>query len=174
MSNGGITKISQYLTFKLGDEIFAINVTQVREVLELTSITKVPRAYDFMRGVINVRGSVVPVVDLRLKFGMTRTEQTKDSRIIVIDLKIDDDQITLGAMADSVHEVMDLLPDQIEEPPKIGSRWKTEFINGIGKRNDEFIIILDIDRIFSTDEIGIIQDTEGLEEDRKKEKSAAK
>ena len=163
MSIEGIKETTQFLTFKLGDEIFAINVSQVREILDISSITRVPRAPEFMRGVINVRGSVVPVVDLRLKFGMTKTESTVDSRIVVMELYLDGDQTILGAMADSVHEVMGLDPEQIEEPPSIGSRWKTEFIKGIGKRNDEFIIILDIDRIFNTDELAVVQETAGSE-----------
>lgn len=165
MSVENITETTQYLTFKLGDEVFALDVSQVREVLDVTAITKVPRAPDFMRGVINVRGSVVPVVDMRLKFGMTKTENTVDTRVVVMDLSMDGETTILGALADSVHEVIDLDPEQIEEPPKIGSRWKTEFIKGIGKRNDEFIILLDIDRIFSTDELAIVQDTGKVEAD---------
>ena len=161
MSIESIKETTQFLTFKLGDEIFAIDVAQVREVLDISTITRVPRAPEFMRGVINVRGSVVPVVDLRLKFGMTKTENTVDSRVVVMELSLDGDQTILGAMADSVHEVMDLEPEQIEEPPSIGSRWKTEFIKGIGKRDEEFIILLDIDRIFSTDELAIVQETGG-------------
>jgi purine-binding chemotaxis protein CheW len=160
MTLNDVTEMTQYLTFKLGEEIFALDVAQVREVLDLTPITKVPRAPDFMRGVINVRGSVVPVVDMRLKFGMSKTDNTVDTRVVVMDLSLDGDNTVLGALADSVHEVMDLEPAQIEEPPKIGSRWKSECIKGIGKRDDEFIIILDIDRVFSTDDLAVVQNTD--------------
>lgn len=163
MSVENIAETTQYLTFKLGDELFALDVSQVREVLDVTAITKVPRAPEFMRGVINVRGSVVPVVDMRLKFGMSRTENTIDTRVVVMDLSLDGDTTVLGALADSVHEVMDLEPEQIEEPPRVGSRWKTEFIKGIGKRDEDFIILLDIDRIFSIDELAIVQDTGSVE-----------
>jgi len=156
MGKTGITEAGQYLTFKLGEEIFALNVGQVREVLDLTAITKVPGTPDFMRGVINVRGSVVPVMDLRLKFGLSRTENTLDTRIIVMELSLEGEVVVLGTLADSVNEVIDLEPNQIEPPPKIGMRWRTEFIKGIGKRNDLFIIILDIDRVFSTDELAIL------------------
>ena len=156
MGKTGITEAGQYLTFKLGEEIFALNVGQVREVLDLTTITKVPGTPDFMRGVINVRGSVVPVMDLRLKFGLSRTENTLDTRIIVMELSLDGEVVVLGTLADSVNEVIDLEPNQIEPPPKIGMRWRTEFIKGIGKRNDLFIIILDIDQVFSTDELAIL------------------
>ncbi|QTA88326.1 Chemotaxis protein CheW [Desulfonema magnum] len=159
MENINIIKTSQYLTFKLGDEVFALDVAQVREVLDLTTITKVPRTPDFMRGVINVRGSVVPVVDLRLKFGLSETEGTLDTRIVVMELSLDGEITVIGAIADSVHEVLEIGPDQIEKPPKIGSRWRTEFIKGIGKQDEQFIIILDIERIFSTDELAIVEVT---------------
>lgn len=162
MTESGISATAQYLTFKLEDEVFALDVSQVREVLDLTPITKVPRSPDFMRGVINVRGSVVPVVDLRLKFGLSQAEKTMDTRIVVMEIALDDEMTVIGAIADSVHEVIELEPEYIEKAPKIGSRWRTEFIKGIGKRDDQFIIILDIDRIFSTDELAII-DSEDLE-----------
>ncbi len=153
-----INNIEQYLTFKLGDEMFSLDVAQVREVLDLSPITKVPGAPDFMRGVINVRGSVVPVVDLRTKFGMPEVEYSLNTRIVVLDLALDGEAAILGAIADSVHEVMQLEPGQIENPPKIGSRWRTEFIRGIGKRNGDFVIILDIDKIFSADELNLVEE----------------
>jgi purine-binding chemotaxis protein CheW len=156
MSTQKITETALYLTFKLGDEVFALDVSQVREVLDLTTITKVPRAPEFMRGVINVRGSVVPVVDMRVKFGLPEIDDTPDTRIIVMELALDGEMSTLGALADSVHEVVEMEPGQIEPPPKIGMRWKTEFIRGIGKRNDDFIIILDINRVFSVDELALV------------------
>ena len=104
---------------------------------------------------------------------MTKTESTVDSRIVVMELYLDGDQTILGAMADSVHEVMGLDPEQIEEPPSIGSRWKIEFIKGIGKRDDEFIIILDIDRIFNTDELAVVQETADSEYTEEAPKEAA-
>lgn len=144
------------LTFMLGDEVFALDVSQVREVLDLTTITKVPRAPEFMRGVTNVRGSVVPVVDMRIKFGLPRLEDTSDTRIVVMELSMDGEMAVIGALADSVHEVVEMDPGQVEPPPKIGMRWKTEFIRGIGNRNNEFVIILDIDRVFSVDELAMV------------------
>lgn len=165
MAENTISKAGQYLTFGLGDEIFALDVAQVREVLDMITITKVPRAPTFMRGVINVRGSVVPVVDLRLKFGLSKTETTMDTRIIVMDLFLDGETTIVGALADSVHEVMELDAAHIEPPPKIGMRWRTEFIKGIGKHDGQFIILMDIDRIFSTEELMII-DLEDMNEKR--------
>jgi purine-binding chemotaxis protein CheW len=156
MNDNNGNQAIQYLTFRIGDEVFALDVSQVREVLDFSTITKVPRAPDFMRGVINVRGNVVPVVDLRRKFGLEPTEKTLDTRIVVMELSMDDELTVIGAMADSVHEVLELEAGQIEAPPRIGTRWRTEFIKGIGKRDEQFIIILDIDRVFSTDELAMV------------------
>lgn len=160
MAVEAITQTSQYLTFKLDDEIYALDINQVREVLDFTDVTKVPKMPNFMRGVINLRGGVVPVVDLRLKFGMSKTEKTVDTCIIIMEITLDQDVTLLGAMADSVQEVLTLEPNQIEPAPRIGTRLKTEFIKGMGKKNEEFIIILDIDRVFSAEELITVQETE--------------
>ena len=159
MSVTGITETTQYLTFRLGEEIFALDIAKVREVLDYTNITKVPRTPEFMRGVINLRGNVVPVVDMRLKFGMTKTEQTVNTCIIIVEISVDGDTTVLGALSDSVQEVLDLGPDQIEPAPRIGTRLRTEFIRGMGKRDDHFVIILDIDKIFTADELSLVQET---------------
>jgi len=147
-----ISETAQYITFKLGNEIFAVNVTHVREVLELPQITKVPTAPDYMRGVVNVRGKAIPVVDLRLKFGLPSTRDSVHSRIVVLELELDGEIIVVGGIADSVHEVIELEPGQINPPPHIAMRWRTELIQGMGKRGDEFIIILDINRVFASAE----------------------
>lgn len=160
----GITETCQFLTFKLEDEIYAIDIQQVREVLDFTDVTKVPRMPEFMKGVINLRGGVVPVVDLRLKFEMSPTERTVDTCIIIIELSIDGDQTLIGALADSVQEVLSLDPNQLEPAPKIGTRLRTEFIKGMGKKNEEFIIIVDIDKVFSVDELVTVQDPEDFPE----------
>lgn len=151
-----ITPPAQYLTFKLGDELFAINVTQVREVLDLSEITRVPTAPEYMRGVVNVRGSAIPVVDLRLKFGLPRAADTVNTRIVVLELTLDGEPTVLGGIADSVHEVIELDGTQINPPPSIAMRWRSGFIQGMGKRGDEFIIILDIAAVFSSDELAIV------------------
>jgi len=142
-----------YLTFRLGDELFAIDVGQVREVLEMETITAVPNALEFMRGIINVRGSVVPVVDLRAKFGMSAIENTVHTRVVVMELDLDGEVNVLGALADSVHEVIELNPDTIEPPPRLGNRWRSQFIKGVGKRDERFILILDIEKVFSLEEL---------------------
>ena len=148
----------QFLTFVLDEEIYALDIRQVREVLDLTTITKVPRMPEFMRGVINLRGGVVPVVDLRLKFGLNATEKTVDTCIIIIEITLDGETTLIGALADSVQEVMDLDHDQIKAPPKIGTRLRTGFIRGMGKKNDRFIIILDIDKVFTAQELSQVSD----------------
>ena len=158
MSVSSITEASQYLTFMLGDEVFALDIGKVREVLDFTSIAKVPQTPDFMLGVINLRGTVAPVVDMRLKFAMTPTETTVNTCIIIVEIEIDGETNVLGAMVDSVQEVMDLDPDQIEPPPRIGTRLNTKFIKGMGKRDNQFIIILDIDKVFSADELVMAHD----------------
>jgi purine-binding chemotaxis protein CheW len=151
--NSAQTMSNQYLTFKLGDEMFALDVAQVREILDFTTITKVPRSPSFMRGVINVRGSVVPVVDLRVKFGMMPTKNTIDTRIVVVEVLAENEVMVIGTLADAVHNVIDITPDQIEDAPRVATRYDTDFIKGIGKLQEDFIIILDINRVFSIDEM---------------------
>lgn len=157
MSVACITETTQYLTFKLGEEIFALDVAKVREILDFTTVTKVPRTPDFMRGVINLRGSVVPVIDMRLKFGMNGTEKTVNTCIVVVEVCLDGETIILGALADSVQEVIELEPDQIEPAPKIGTKLRTDFIRGMGKSDNRFIMILDIDKVFSSEDIAMVQ-----------------
>ncbi len=150
----------QYLTFTLDGEAFATEIAQVREVLEFSRITKVPRTPDYMRGVINLRGSVVPVVDLRLQFGMQATEPTIDTCIVIVEVRIDDQPTVLGALADSVQEVIELRADQLEPAPRLGARVNTEFIRAMGKQDDRFVIILDMNRVFSEDQLTKMQDAD--------------
>lgn len=150
---------NQYLTFTLERELFALNIVSVREVLELTNITKVPRTPEFIRGVINLRGRAVPVVDLRMKFGMGRTERTVNTCIIIVEVELDGEAAVLGALADSVQEVYEMEASQIEAAPKMGARIKTEFIRGMGKSGEQFIIILDINKVFSAEELAVAFDS---------------
>ena len=156
MSTSTITETTQYLSFKLGEEVFAVDVAKVREILDVIAITKVPQTPDYMRGVINLRGSVVPVMDMRLKFGLPPTERTVNTCIIVMEVTHDGETMVLGSLADSVQEVLELEPDQIEPPPRIGTHLRTDFIKGMGKYNDLFIIILDIDQVFNARELDTI------------------
>ncbi|MGD9687300.1 MAG: chemotaxis protein CheW [Desulfobacter sp.] len=162
MSVQGITQTSQYLTFKLDNEIYAMDITTVREVLDITQITKVPQMPDFMCGVINLRGSVVPVVDLRLKFGLEKAASVREACIVIIEIILDDEETVLGILVDSVQEVISLEPEQIDPPPRIGARLKTQFIKGMGKKDKEFIIILETAKVFSAEELAVVQTTDDI------------
>ncbi|MBF0415726.1 MAG: chemotaxis protein CheW [Magnetococcales bacterium] len=157
MSVPGITVSTQFLTFHLDKEVYAIEISKIKEVLEWTSLTKIPRTPDFMCGVINLRGSVVPVVDLRLKFGMAKSERTVNTCIIIIDVVQEEVTTVIGAMADSVKEVMELDPEHIDPAPKIGTGMRTDFMRGMGKQGDHFVILLDTDKIFSSSELSLLQ-----------------
>ncbi|MBI2418859.1 MAG: chemotaxis protein CheW [Ignavibacteriales bacterium] len=157
-----LSETRPYLTFTLGKELFAVDVAQVREVLDFTTITKIPRTPDYMRGVINLRGSVVPVIDLRLKFGLPVVENTRNTCIIVMEIVFEDETLILGALADAVQEVFELEPSQIEPAPRLGTKFKADFLKGMGKRDDTFIIILDIDKAFSGEELLMVQENNGL------------
>jgi purine-binding chemotaxis protein CheW len=139
---------SQYLSFKLDEEIFALDVAKVREVLECTTLTKVPRTPEYLRGVINLRGSVVPVVDMRLMFGMEPTERTVDTCIVVTEVSLDGETVVLGAMADSVQEVMEIAPDRIEPVPVIRTGVCMDFFRGMYNLGSRFVMILDMNRFF--------------------------
>ena len=153
----------QFLSFALGDEVFAVNVLQVKEILDVINITRVPQMPDYLLGVINLRGSVVPVVDLRCKFGMEKRALNQESCIVVLEVDFDGERVVIGALTDAVREVLDLAADQIEPPPRMGMKLRSEFIRGMGKQGETFIIILDIDRIFSSDELCVMQATEETE-----------
>jgi purine-binding chemotaxis protein CheW len=139
----------EVLTLDLQGEIFALEAVSVREILDLVSVTEVPGSQAFVRGLINVRGKVVPVADLRIKFGMEVTPPTIDTRIVVIDIDLDGAPTTVGIRADKVYEVTEIAAAAIEETPRIGMRWRPEFIRCVGKRGADFIIVPDIARIFA-------------------------
>jgi purine-binding chemotaxis protein CheW len=159
-----IHETSQYLTFRLDEEMFALDICKVREVLEFSGITRVPRTPDFMRGVINLRGNVVPVVDLKLKLGLARTEKTIDTCVVITEVEVDGEKTVLGALADSVQEVVELDPSQIDPPPRMGTRIDTSTIRGMGKREDQFLIILDIDHVLTASELRAVQVDDGAKE----------
>ncbi|WDN89353.1 purine-binding chemotaxis protein CheW [Desulfosarcina sp. BuS5] len=158
MNDNAATEIAQYLTFGLGEEEFALELSKVREIMDYTTITRVPRMPQFLRGVINLRGNVVPVIDLRLKLGMSATEKTVDTCIVIMEIMVDGEAVDMGALADSVQEVIELDPAEIEPPPRLGTKLNTEFIQGMGKRDDKFLIILNIDKVLAGDELELIHD----------------
>lgn len=152
---------TQYLSFMLDQEVFAVDVARVREILEFRGTTRIPQVPKYLRGVINLRGSVVPVVDLRLLFGLAATERTINTCVIVLEINIEGETVIAGALADSVREVLELEPHEIEPAPKLGSCINTDFIKGMGKRNDQFLMLLEIDRVFGDETIGVIRQTSG-------------
>ena len=141
-----------YMTFRLENELLAFDVPRVREVLDLCTITRVPRTSEFMRGVINLRGTVIPVIDLRHKFGMSRTESTIAARIVVMEINLEGTETVVGVLTDSVHDVIEINHKKIDAPPETRTHWRKEYIKGIGKHEDHFILLLDIDRVFSDTE----------------------
>ena len=147
----------QYVTFHLGRELFGVEVARTREILSLVPVTRVPQMPDYLLGVINLRGQVVPVVDLRLKLGLPQVETTRESCVIVMEVDLDGEPIIVGGLADAVREVLELRSDQTEPPPRMGLRLQAEFIAGMGKVDEEFLILLDIDRIFSAEESDLFQ-----------------
>lgn len=148
-----IKESGQYLTFQLGDELFAFDVLRTNEVLEVTQVTRIPGANDAMIGVINLRGSVVPVIDLRKRLNMPEKERTVDTSIIIIDTDYGDEKITLGVLVDAAKQVIMLDKTQLEPPPKVGMKMNIEYITAIGKHDNNFIILLNSDRIFSEKEL---------------------
>lgn len=155
------TKINSYLTFKLRDEIFGANVAKVLNILEMTKITKVPNSPSYMKGVINLRGSVLPLIDTRIKFDMGETVYTTNTCILVLDIEMGGDTVHVGALVDSVLEVIEIDNDHIQPPPSIGSKYKSEFIDGMAKIGDDFIMLLNMDLIFSTSELTLIKESSG-------------
>jgi purine-binding chemotaxis protein CheW len=143
----------QYLTFHLASEEYAISILRIKEIIEYDQITKVPRMPGWVRGVINLRGSVVPVIDLAVKFGMEETRISPLCCIIIIELEIDGEPIVMGVIAESVSQVVDLSPVDIQPPPAFGTRLRADFLLGMGTLEKKFALILDIDRILSTEEL---------------------
>jgi purine-binding chemotaxis protein CheW len=149
---------NSFLSFKLGDEVFAANVEKVLNILELTKITKVPKAPFYMKGVINLRGTVLPLVDTRLKFDMGETQFSNNTCILVLDISMENEPVRVGALVDSVQEVVELNEEDISPPPSIGTKYKSQFIEGMARRNDEFIMLLDMDLIFTLDELSALKE----------------
>ncbi len=160
-----VDEIAQYLTFTVSSESYALNVINVKEVQEFRELTKVPRMPDFMRGIINLRGSVVPVIDLKLKFGLGSTDKTIDTSIIVTEVELEGEAVTMGLLTDSVEEVIELKDSEIEPTPYIGTKIDTAFIRGMGRKGDDFLIVLDINKVLSTSEISLVAAQEKTAED---------
>lgn len=140
---------SQFVTFSLDSEIFAVPVEVVREILDHEEAFKIPHGPDYLLGLRDVRGQGVPVVDLRLRLGMTKTEKTPHTRILVLDVQIGAKMLTLGLVADRVYEVIPFRREEIEGAPDIGVTWRSDYIAGVVRRNGSFVVIVDLARLFS-------------------------
>jgi len=145
--------IHQFLTFSLGREMYAVKVRNIREVLEVVPITRVPGMPPFMNGVLNLRGSVVPVINLRKKFGMESVADTVETSIIIMEIEEGEESHLIGVIVDSVHEVMEIQPENIEPAPEMGLKLDSRFIEGMTQREKGFLVLLDINRVLSSLEV---------------------
>lgn len=146
----------QYVTLGVGEEIFAVEVTRVHEILDLVPVVRLPNAPAHILGMIDVRRRAVPVVDLRVKLGLSPTIATEQSRILVLDVDVGGRTVVLGLMADRVYEVTDLADHAIEPPPDIGMRWRSDYIRGVGRRGQSFVVIFDLSRLFSEEDVPLL------------------
>jgi purine-binding chemotaxis protein CheW len=144
---------SQYLTFMLGGEIFAIGILRIKEIIEYGSLTEVPRMPEFIRGVINLRGAVVPVIDLSSRFGKQASTVSRRTCIVIIEVLHEEEQHVVGVMVDAVNEVLDIPATEIEPAPTFGAKIRADFIRGMGKVEGKFVILLDVDHVLSLDEM---------------------
>ncbi len=151
---------SQYLTFLLGQEMFAIGIFGVKEILECGSMTRVPMMPSFVRGVINLRGAVVPVIDLSARFGRSTTAQTQRSCTVIIEAHTQSGNQDIGLMVDAVSEVLDIAPTEIDPAPSFGNHIRSEFIRGIAKVHGNFVITLDVNKVLSVDELEMLTEAQ--------------
>jgi len=155
MTNQSEAALAQYLSFQVAGESYAVGVLQAREIIEFTTVTRVPHAPPAVRGVINLRGSVVPVVDLALKFGLPASGVGRRTCVVIVECTIDGEATVMGVMADAVNHVLDLGPADIEPAPSFGTRVRTEYLKGMGKLDGRFVLLLDMDKLLSAEEAAI-------------------
>ncbi|MBM9589507.1 purine-binding chemotaxis protein CheW [Leptospira sp. 201903075] len=149
----------QYLTFLISEELFGLGILYIKEIIEFESVTHVPMMPDYIPGVINLRGNVVPVIDLNTRFYKRKTETTRKTCIIITEIKLETEIIDVGLLVDAVNEVVDIVPESIEEPPSFGSKIRLDFIQGLGKLENKFVIILKVNQILELSELQAIQET---------------
>jgi purine-binding chemotaxis protein CheW len=159
-------EVQQYLTFMLGGEVFAIGILHIKEIIEFGQLTTVPMMPSFIRGVINLRGAVVPVVDLASRFGGKPGEVTRRSCIVILEMEAGDETQVIGVVVDAVNEVLEIAGADIEPPPSFGTKIRTDFIAGMGKVRERFIIILNVNKVLSTEEMALIGQSSQLAEER--------
>jgi purine-binding chemotaxis protein CheW len=147
------TQTDQYLTFMLGGEMYAIGILSIKEIIEYSSLTEVPMMPACVRGVINLRGAVVPVIDLAVRIGRASSPVTKRTCIVIIEVRMNDERQDIGVVVDSVSEVLEIAHTDIEPPPSFGAQVRTDFMRGMGKVNQKFVILLDVDRALALDDL---------------------
>lgn len=147
---------AQYVTLGVDHEIFAVEVEKVREILDMRPIVRIPNAPSFLLGIIDVRGRSVPVIDLRLKLGLTARAVTEQTRIVVLEVDLEERALFMGLLADRVFEVTALDEQDLERPPELGVRWRSDYIRAIGRRNSAFVIIFDLEHLLSCDEAALL------------------
>ena len=152
---------SQYLTFSLGGEMFAVGILNVKEIIEYGNLTEIPMMPAFIRGVINLRGAVVPVIDLSARFGGKPTEVGRRTCIVIVEVPDEDTRHDIGIIVDAVSEVLEIPASEIEPAPSFGAKIRADFIFGMGKVVGKFVILLDIDKVLSVEEIAMLTSTEG-------------
>lgn len=162
--------MNKYLTFTLEDDFFALDISSVREVQDVTEITRIPESEPHMRGVVNLRGNAVPVMDIKMQFGMEPTERTINTRIIILEFKRGGNEQLVGALADSVKEVIEIEEENIDPPPRMGARVRADYLVGVAKKNGRFILLLDLSKVFGAHDIGeLSNDADSPENDAGKD-----
>lgn len=156
LDNVSQNEASQYLTFILSDEEFAVPIMQVKEIIEYNDLTTVPMVPEFIAGALNLRGSIVPVINLAIKFGMTPSEISRRTCVVIMEVEVDNEQVVMGVLVDKVLQVLDITEENIDAAPTLGAQIRTDFIKGMGKLEDRFVIILAINKILSAEEIAVV------------------
>lgn len=155
------TDQDQFLTFTLGGEVYAIEILSIREIIDYGNLTTVPMMPSFIRGVINLRGSVVPVVDLAARFNGEPADITKRTGIVIVEIVDGETTLNIGVVVDGVNEVLEIPPGDIEPPPSFGARIRTDFIKGMGKVDGKFLVLLDVANVLSVDELSLLGEAQG-------------
>jgi purine-binding chemotaxis protein CheW len=169
METGKNKDIQSFLTFKVGEELYAVNVNKILSILELVKITKIPRTPDFVRGIINHLGLVLPIVDIRIKFDLPATDLNSGACILALEMEMDGNVVKFGALVDMVDEVLELDTNDILPPPNLGKSYRSDFIDGFYKTEQTVIMIMNVDKLFSEDEITVLNYSEMVIDDEEKE-----
>jgi len=150
-------KVTQFLTFQLNGDVYGINILNIKEIIDYGNITRVPMMTEFIAGVINLRGSVVPVVDLALRFSQKSSEKTKRSSVVIVEVKDDEQEMEIGITVDEVNEVLDILAGEIEPSPSFGTKIRTDFIEGMGKVDKQLLVLLNVENILAVEELSRLE-----------------